>query len=135
MEAWGTFAVIVGGAAGALIGLLFVAVSIRVEAIAASGELRNRAAQTLGLFLIVLFVAALLAVPEQSYRTLGIELLVLAVLTASTLYILDRRATADRTPQSVGRMRDAVAPNAVTSVLLLSASLVLVLSGRAGLYS
>jgi hypothetical protein len=38
------------------------------------------------------------------------------------------------TDTQVGRVLDAVAPNAVTSVLLLSASLVLVHSGRAGLY-
>jgi hypothetical protein len=53
LEAWGTYANVVGAAAAALVGLLFVAVSIRVDAINASGELRNRAAQTLGLFLTV----------------------------------------------------------------------------------
>jgi hypothetical protein len=46
VDGWDTFAVIIGGAAGALVGLLFVAVSIRVTSIAASPELRNRAAQT-----------------------------------------------------------------------------------------
>ena len=56
MKAWDTFAQIIGTAAAALIGLLFVAVSIRIASIARSQELRNRAAQTLSLFGIVLMV-------------------------------------------------------------------------------
>jgi hypothetical protein len=83
MGAWGTFAVITGGAAAALTGLLFVAVSIRIEVIAASAELRNRAAQTLGLFVTVLLAASLLAIPGQSSRALGGELTALAVLTGA----------------------------------------------------
>jgi hypothetical protein len=51
-----------GGATAALLGLLFVAVSIRIEPIAKSAELRNRSAQTLSLLLTGLLVAALLAV-------------------------------------------------------------------------
>jgi len=39
---WDTFAVVIGGAAGALIGLLFVSVSIRIEVISASPDFRNR---------------------------------------------------------------------------------------------
>jgi hypothetical protein len=54
-----------GAATAALLGLLFVAVSIRVETIAKSAELRNRSAQTLTLLLTGLLVAALLAVPDQ----------------------------------------------------------------------
>ena len=35
MPVWDTFTVVLGGAAGALIGLLFVSVSIRIDVIAA----------------------------------------------------------------------------------------------------
>jgi hypothetical protein len=62
---WDTFAVVIGGAAGALVGALFVAVSIRIEAIAASPDFRNRAAETLTLFMTVLFVAVVLGIPDQ----------------------------------------------------------------------
>ena len=51
MSGWGDFAVVTGAATAALLGLLFVAVSIRVETIAKSAELRNRSAQTLTLLL------------------------------------------------------------------------------------
>jgi len=81
LQKWSTFAVVAGGAAAGLTGLLFVAVSIRIDAIAKSQELRNRAAQTLALFFIVLFIAILLSIPGQSLRVLGAELVALAAIT------------------------------------------------------
>ena len=94
LEAWDTFAEISGSAAAALTGLLFVAVSIRITYIARSQELRNRAAQTLSLFGTVLIISVLIAIPRQAYRTLGAELVVLAVIAgmASTSWIDARRA-------------------------------------------
>jgi hypothetical protein len=50
--------------------------------------LRNRAAQTLGLFVTVLFVAILLALPGQSERALGGELVALAPAAGTLLYVL-----------------------------------------------
>jgi hypothetical protein len=134
LEAWDTFAEISGSAAAALTGLLFVAVSIRIAYIARSQELRNRAAQTLGLFGTVLIISVLIAIPRQGYRTLGAELVVLAVITGTGLYILDRRAKGDRSNQAIAPVLEAVTPTTVTSLLLLAAGIVLVLGVPAGLY-
>ena len=60
MTARDTFAAICGGAATALTGPLFVAVSIRIAYIAKLQELRNRAAQTLSLFGTVLITSVLI---------------------------------------------------------------------------
>lgn len=133
LGAWGTFAAI-SGAAAALTGLLFVAVSIRIASVAQSQELRNRAAQTLTLFGTVLIVSVLLAIPGQAYRTLGAELVVLAVTTGAGLHLLDRRAKGDRSNQAIAPVLEAVAPNTVTSLLLLAAGIVLVFGVYAGLY-
>jgi hypothetical protein len=65
LEKWATFATISGAAAAGLTGLLFVAVSIRIEVIARSAELRNRAAQALSLFVTVLFIAILLEIRDR----------------------------------------------------------------------
>jgi hypothetical protein len=134
MQAWSTFAVIVGSAAAGLLGLLFVAVSIKVDVIAASTELLNRAAQSLGLFVTVLFIALLLAVPGQPLRALGGELIGLAVVTGVVLYVLDRRARSGGSSEPLGRLLDVVAPNSLTSLLLLSSAIVMVSGVHAGLY-
>jgi hypothetical protein len=131
---WDTFAEICGGAAAALTGLLFVAVSIRIAYIARSQELRNRAAQTLGMFGTVLIIAVLLAIPGQGYRTLGAELVVLAVISGAGLAVLDRRAEGGKSNQAIAPVLKAIAPNTVISLLLLAAGIVLVLGTRAGLY-
>jgi hypothetical protein len=134
LEGWDTFAAISGGAAATLTGLLFVAVSIRIASIAASGELRNRAAQTLSMFGIVLVISILIAIPGQPFRVLGAELVVLAGITGTVLRILDRRARTESSDQAIAPVLRAVAPNLVTSLLLFAAGLTLVLGVRAGLY-
>jgi len=52
------------GPAAALTSPLFVAVSIRIDVIAKSQELRNRAAQTPALFVTVLFIGIILSIPD-----------------------------------------------------------------------
>ena len=138
VDRWATFATVAGGAAAGLTGLLFVAVSIRIDVIAKSRELRNRAAQTLPLFVTVLFIAILLSIPDRSVRVLGVELVALAVITGGGMLVLDRRArvgpdTRDATAHAVASILDAVAPNAITSILLGSAGLLLVFGAHAGL--
>ncbi len=134
MKAWDTFAEICGGAAATLTGLLFVAVSIRIAFIARSQELRNRAAQTLGLLSVVLLISILIGIPGQPYRALGAELVVLAVIAGTGLQILDRRAKGERSNQPIAPVLEAVTPVTVTSLLLLAAGIVLVLGVHAGLY-
>ena len=134
MKAWDTFAGISGGAAATLTGLLFVAVSIRITYITRSQELRNRAAQTLSLFGTVLIISVLIAIPRQADRTLGAELVALAVITGTGQYILDRRAKGERSGQAIAPVLEAVTPTTITSLLLLAAGTVLVLGVPAGLY-
>jgi hypothetical protein len=122
-----------GAATAALLGLLFVAVSIRVDTIARSAELRNRSAQTLTLLLTGPLVAALLAVPDQRNWVLGAEYLVLALAVAGVALVLDRRAGIQR-GSAVGRLLDAVNPTFVTCSLLAIAAVILVLGHKDGIY-
>lgn len=133
MSGWTDFAVVVGAATAALLGLLFVAVSIRVETIAKSPELRNRSAQTLSLLLTGLLAAVLLAVPDQRKWALGIEYLVLAIVVAGVALTLDRRA-GSRSVSTVGRSLDAINPTIVTCSLLVIAAVILILDHEDGLY-
>jgi hypothetical protein len=138
LEKWSTFAGVAGGAAAALTGLLFVAVSIRTDVIAKSRALRYRAAQTLALFFTVLVIAILLSIPDQSFRLLGAELVALALITGVGLTVLGRRARgaqdpADATATAVASILDAVSPTYTTSILLGIAGLLLVFGVHAGL--
>jgi hypothetical protein len=138
LDKWSTFATVAGGAAAGLTGLLFVAVSIRIDVIAKSQELRNRAAQTLALFVLALFIAILLSIPDQSLQLLGAELVALAAIAGAGMLVLDRRARAapdqsDATAHAVASILDAVAPNLITSILLVIAGLLLVFGLEAGL--
>jgi len=99
LKPWSTFAQVAGTAAASLIGLLFVAVSIRIDFIARSQELRNRAAQTLSLFGTVLLTATLIAIPGQATEALGAELTALAVM----LVVACSSWTAARRPTRVRR--------------------------------
>lgn len=137
MSDWTTFATVSGTAAAGLTGLLFVAVSIRVDVIAASGELRNRAAQTLSLFLIVLLTAIVLSIPGQARGALGGELIALAVILGAVLLALDKRARSAAPTTSthwVSHTLEVIAPNAVTAALLFVSGLLVALGVHAGLY-
>ncbi len=135
MRSWSTFAEVCGTAAASLIGLLFVAVSIRIDLIAPSQELRNRAAQTLGLFGTVLIIAILTAVPGQPIRVFGAELSALAILTAGGLIVLDRRAKAHASTQAIARALELLAPTKIVSITLLVAGALLASGVRGGRYA
>jgi modulator of FtsH protease len=87
---WSDFAVAVVGAAAALTGLLFVAVSINVERILAAAALTSRSASTMIFFAIPLLVGTLLLVPEQSPGFLGLELIATGLAAAGSLLWVNR---------------------------------------------
>jgi len=80
-----------GAIAGALTGLLFVAVSIKSDLLTASPNLSSRAAQSLCLFMTAVLIALLIASPQPRVA-LGVELLLLAVSSGLLMLILNRRA-------------------------------------------
>lgn len=83
---WTAFFTAITGAAAALAGLLFVAVSINLDNILKSKTLPPaRAAETLAILVFVMISSALALVP-QDVELLGTEILVIAVpLTAITV--------------------------------------------------
>src|SRR6478672_725580 len=115
MHEWDTFAVIIGGSAGALVGLLFVALSIHAGRVAESADLRNRAAQTLVIFAVVLLIGVLLAIPLQSEWLLGAVLLALGVLAAGLVVVLDHRAGQSDSHKSLAQTLKVVNPSTLTA--------------------
>lgn len=66
VESWDSFGVVVGAASGALIGLLFVAISVNASRIVTHPALYVVATRTLVLFGIALVAAILVVTPGQA---------------------------------------------------------------------
>ena len=77
---WSNFLIAEAGAAAALTGLIFVAVSINLAKILEFPGVSTRAGEALLLLLGVLLVCSLALVPNPSDKALGIELLATGII-------------------------------------------------------
>jgi hypothetical protein len=85
LEQWHDFYVMLGGASAALVGLLFVGLSLHLAAVVARPELRALTRQAFTSFLTILIVAAFVLIPRQELAALGLELLLLAAANLALL--------------------------------------------------
>ena len=129
---WLSFGEALAAVGGALTGLLFVAVSVKSNVLAASLGLRSRAAQTLVLFLTSVLIAVLLVAPQPA-AALGWGLLAVALVTGTALFILDRRA-GHSSDQGWARYIERFTPNTITAALVAVAGLTFLLKAGGGLY-
>jgi modulator of FtsH protease len=136
---WSDFALAQLGASAALLGLVFVGLSINLRDILASPLLVNRAAETIVLLASVLVVATAVLIPGQSSEACGIELVALGVVASLALLHFQTGVAADVAahPDHYPR-HSAVTLRRVISlgsalVVLLAGILVLVEAGG-GLY-
>jgi hypothetical protein len=132
---WQSFAVMIGGASGALTGLLFVAVSLNAARIAEHRALRASAAQTLVLFLVPLVMAAALLVPGQPAWVLGVELIATGLGASLTLLVTrpGRHAMSESDRNLVG-IFDRRDTNVIVMLLFVAGGAGLVAGMAAGLY-
>jgi hypothetical protein len=134
-DKWSVFAAAVVGAAAALMGLLFVAVSVRLDILTTRRAAISRAAQALILLTIPFVADVLVLVPAQPSRLLGLELLVTAAISGATLLWLDRRALAQLAQTDpLARTLDLLSPNLTTTVGLVLTGASLAIEWGGGLY-
>lgn len=80
VEAWHDLFVRVGGAAAALVGLLFVAVSINLEQVLELKAVPSLAARSLAVLLAQLVLSVLVLTPGQPVRLLCLEITALGIV-------------------------------------------------------
>jgi modulator of FtsH protease len=101
--AWHDFGVALVGASAALLGLVFVVVSLHLGPVVDDPVLRRRAEIMLGLLATTLAASAALLIPGQSREALGIELMAIALTYISLSGLATFHAT--RSVQGVSRDR------------------------------
>ncbi|HMF84376.1 MAG TPA: hypothetical protein VKI01_13980 [Acidimicrobiia bacterium] len=90
---WESFALAHVGASAALLGLVFVGISINLRDIVGSGQLVHRAAEAVVLLGWVLATSTVVLIPGQARGALSAELLVLAVVLFLVVSLFQRDAT------------------------------------------
>jgi hypothetical protein len=82
-EQWSNFFVLVGTGAAALTGLVFVAMSINLKGVTRDATHTYRAINMLSGFTAAFLISSLALMGHQTYRTLGIEWLIVSFLAAA----------------------------------------------------
>ncbi len=133
-EPWHEFAVMVGGAAAALAGLLVVAMSINIEQIVAEKALPRRAAAALIMTVFPSILSMCILIPDQSTDVLGIELILLAAALGASVPRFNRPST--RTGHQTVRqwVGSALIPMLLLLVPLLLAGIGMITTSLGGMY-
>jgi hypothetical protein len=133
-EQWHDLFVATAGASAALLGLLFVAVSINLERILAYQGLPERALETLLLLLGVLIVGIVGLIPAESSVALGLELSIVAVFIATIIFRLPAPRT-EETGKEPGSWRlSRLGVRLMGTVPLVIGGLSILVEAGGGLY-
>lgn len=136
---WSDFALAHVGASAALLGLVFVGISINLRAIVGSGPLVHRAGEAVLLLGSVLVSATVVLIPGQAKGALAAELIVVAGALFAVVAVLQRDALGhDPDPARPGPPRASLAIRRAlglgTGALTALAGITLVAGAGGGLY-
>jgi len=135
MSDWSNFCLGELGAASALAGLLFVAVSVNQGRILELGRMADRGLEALIILMVVVFIASLPLIPGQSPRILGIEIATISAAALATIVLLQRGYLRGLEPMYLRRSALLAAFNRFAVTLIILAGLLLLWRGdAAGMY-
>jgi len=132
IEAWSDYGVAIVGAAAALAGLLFVAVSVNSAWFSSSEAHRGRAGQALVLFVVPLVTGTLLLIPGQTTTALGIEIAAFGLLVGRVLLALGSVELKDE-PRALVAI-DRASPRVLMTLALIACGVSLIAGRFGGLY-
>jgi hypothetical protein len=133
MSGWESFFIAQVGASAALAGFVFVAVSINLTKIMSSPRLPGRAFEPLVLLLALLIVSSLTLVPDQSTAVIGIEVLVVGVVSWLTIGVLLVESLPDLKSQYRLYYVQRVALDQLATLPVIACGLALLTQGASGL--
>lgn len=131
-EQWSNFFFMVGGGAAALVGLIFVAMSINHRIIIRNSTHKNRAINMLSGFTAVFMACSFALIGNQSLEALGFEWLVLWIIATGIFirgYVIAIRARTS----SVGLTAPRLAGGTACYLAEVASSLFLILGNSVGL--
>ncbi len=132
-ERWHDFATTFAGAAGALLGLAFVAISFNLDAILRDKTLPGRAVETLAFFAYPLAGGLLILVPGLSKTALGVGQAILAAGLVGLIALGVPRWRLERTNPLSWRISH-IGPAVVTTVLAIVGAVATITASFGGLY-
>jgi hypothetical protein len=130
---WHDFAATFAGAAGALLGLAFVAISLNLEAILREKTLPGRAVETLAFFAYPLAGGLLIQVPGLSDTALGVGQAILAAGLSGLIILGVRRWQLQRTDPLSWRLAHLL-PSVVITILAIVGAVATITAIVGGLY-
>lgn len=131
-EQWSNFFFMVGGGAAALVGLIFVAMSINLKIIIGNATHKNRAINMLTGFTAVFMACCFALLGNQHPRALGFEWLVLWVI-ATAVFIRGYVIAIRSRTSSIGLNAPRLAGGTICYLAEVTGALFLILGNRAGL--
>jgi hypothetical protein len=134
MTTWYYFFSAIAGAAAALTGLIFVAVSISLARILSVPPLTGRAFESLTLLFTVLTIAVLCLVPAQSSCVLGTEILVIGLSVWFITLRLDLKMANKSDHEFKKHYRLNILYTQVSVLPYIVAGIITVLQGFTGIY-
>jgi modulator of FtsH protease len=138
-SAWSDFALAQLGASAALLGLVFVGMSINLKEFVGTPLLVNRALEAIVLLASVLITATAVLIPDQSHEAVGAELLVIGLFTTAVVVRLQAGTRSDVVPRgNRGPTRASIAFRRIlglgSTTLIAVAGVLLVAEVGGGLY-
>jgi modulator of FtsH protease len=134
LESWDSFFVAETAAAAALLGLLFVALSINLKQVIEAGGLADRGLVALLLLLSILITGLLLAMPDQPPPVPGIEAAAMAVVTGVLATLLGLRGLRAAAAEYRGNFMQNIGSNIAVLVPMLIGGILKLGGGEAGFY-
>jgi hypothetical protein len=133
LDQWSNYFVMVGGGAAALVGLIFVAMSISPGAIIRNATHRNRAINMLTGFTAVFMACGVALIGNQSIGALGVEWLILW-LVATAVFIRGYVRAIAAGMSSIGLNAPRLAGGTLCYLGEVLGAILLIFGYREGLY-